>query len=45
MGERSVEVLKSTTVNARKILEIGFHFQHDSIENAIDSFTSKQLSA
>jgi uncharacterized protein len=45
MGERSVEVLKSTTVNARKILEIGFQFQHDSIENAIDSFTSKQLSA
>ncbi len=35
MGERSVEVLKSTTVSAKKTLETGFQFRHTTIESAI----------
>lgn len=35
MGERSVEVLKSTSVSAKKILETGFEFYYPSIEKAL----------
>lgn len=35
LGEMSVEVLKSATVSAQKLLEQGFKFQYPSIEAAI----------
>jgi uncharacterized protein len=35
MGERSVEVLKSTTVSAEKILKLGFRFDYPVIEAAL----------
>lgn len=35
MGQRSVEVLKSTTVSCKKILDTGFTFQFDHIEPAL----------
>lgn len=36
LGEMSIEVLKSTTVNAKKIMDSGFQFTHSTIEGAID---------
>lgn len=36
LGEMSIEVLKSATVSANKILSAGFSFSYDTIENAID---------
>lgn len=36
LGEMSIEVLKSTTVNAKKIMDSGFQFTHTTIEQAID---------
>lgn len=36
LGEMSIEVLKSTTVNAKKIMDSGFQFTHTTIEGAID---------
>jgi uncharacterized protein len=41
MGERSVEVLKSTTVNASKTLQTGFSFQYPTIETAVEQLTHK----
>jgi hypothetical protein len=35
MGERSIEVLKSTTVNSEKIKKTGFTFLYPSIEAAL----------
>ncbi len=35
LGARSIEVLKSTTVSSRKILDAGFQFQYPLIENAL----------
>ncbi len=37
MGERSVEVLKSTTASAQKIIAAGFHFQFPNIQQAIEN--------
>ncbi len=36
LGEMSIEVLKSATVNCRKIQLAGFDFQYSSIENALE---------
>jgi uncharacterized protein (TIGR01777 family) len=42
MGERSIEVLKSTTVSCEKIKEMGFTFYHPSVEPALkDLFPAK----
>jgi uncharacterized protein len=35
LGEMSIEVLKSTTVSADKILDAGFHFEFAGIEEAV----------
>lgn len=40
MGESSIEVLKSCTVSAAKILAQGFHFQYPEIKAAIKSLTT-----
>jgi uncharacterized protein (TIGR01777 family) len=37
LGEMSVEILKSTTVSAEKILKSGFQFKHPSIEIAVEN--------
>ncbi|MGB4845110.1 MAG: TIGR01777 family oxidoreductase [Ferruginibacter sp.] len=41
MGERSIEVLKSTTVSCQKILNAGFTFTFDTIESALADLTKK----
>jgi NAD dependent epimerase/dehydratase family enzyme len=35
MGESSIEVLKSTTVSCKKMLDTGFVFEFTSIEKAL----------
>ncbi len=35
LGEMSIEVLKSATVSAEKIINAGFHFNYSTIENAV----------
>ena len=35
MGQRSIEVLKSTTVSCKKILDAGFEFGFDNIDTAL----------
>ncbi len=41
VGEMSIEVLKSTTVNVTKIRQTGFQFLYPSIESALDGLTGK----
>ena len=41
MGQRSMEVLKSTTVSCKKILDTGFAFIFNNIEEAITDLTKK----
>jgi uncharacterized protein (TIGR01777 family) len=40
MGERSIEVLKSTTVSCKKILDAGFIFTFKTIEAAVQSLVN-----
>ncbi len=42
MGQRSIEVLKSTTVSCEKIREAGFIFFYPSIESAIENLNDKK---
>jgi uncharacterized protein (TIGR01777 family) len=44
LGEMSIEVLKSATVSASKILSTGFQFQYSAIEKAMQSFFDKRTS-
>jgi uncharacterized protein (TIGR01777 family) len=41
MGERSIEVLKSTTVSCKKIMDTGFTFNFNSIEPALTDLLKK----
>lgn len=41
LGERSVEILKSTTVSADKIMNTGFHFEYPEINKALVEITEK----
>lgn len=41
MGERSIEVLKSTTVSNKKILDTGFEFKFTTIEDAVNDLLKK----
>ncbi len=36
LGERSIEVLKSTTVSAKKITAAGYHFRYSTINEAME---------
>jgi hypothetical protein len=42
LGESSIEVLKSTTVSNKKIMDTGFTFAYPEIENAIEEITGKK---
>jgi len=42
LGERSTEVLKSTTVSCEKISATGFTFLYPSIDAAIDELARKK---
>ncbi|MEP7109108.1 MAG: DUF1731 domain-containing protein, partial [Ferruginibacter sp.] len=41
LGERSMEVLKSTTVNCEKIRKTGFTFMYPTIQAALAQLTGK----
>jgi uncharacterized protein (TIGR01777 family) len=41
LGERSIEILKSTTVSANKILSSGFQFEYPMIDKALDELAKK----
>ena len=41
MGQRSIEVLKSTTVSGKKMLDTGFTFNFNNIESALANLTKK----
>ncbi|RYZ33042.1 MAG: TIGR01777 family protein [Sphingobacteriales bacterium] len=43
LGERSVEILKSTTVSSAKIKDLGFSFIYPSIESAIQQLVKEQI--
>jgi uncharacterized protein (TIGR01777 family) len=40
MGQRSIEVLKSTTVSCKKILDTGFEFRFNNIEAALENLVA-----
>ena len=40
MGQRSIEVLKSTTVSCKKILDTGFEFKFKTIEAALENLAA-----
>jgi NAD dependent epimerase/dehydratase family enzyme len=42
MGQRSIEVLKSATVSARKIQEAGFVFNFPNISSAVNNLLIKK---
>jgi NAD dependent epimerase/dehydratase family enzyme len=44
LGERSIEVLKSTTVNCEKIKSAGFTFLYPSIDAALRQLTTPSIS-
>jgi hypothetical protein len=41
MGQRSIEVLKSTTVSCKKIFDTGFTFNFNTIESAFENLIKK----
>lgn len=41
LGQRSIEVLKSTTVSGKKILDTGFNFKYNNIEAALTDLAAK----
>ncbi len=41
MGQRSIEVLKSSTVSCKKILDTGFEFRYHNIESALKDLCVK----
>ncbi|MFM7672378.1 MAG: TIGR01777 family oxidoreductase [Bacteroidota bacterium] len=41
LGEMSIEVLKSTTMSAEKILQAGFSFQFGEVDQALDDLLKK----
>lgn len=43
LGEMSIEILKSTTVSAQKIIQQGFHFEYPLIKTAIKALTASKL--
>ena len=43
MGQRSIEVLKSTTVSGKKMLDTGFTFNFNNIASALADLTKKKL--
>jgi hypothetical protein len=40
MGESSIEVLKSTTVSCKKILDTGFEFTYNTIDAALQNLAA-----
>ncbi|MEO6253572.1 MAG: TIGR01777 family oxidoreductase [Ferruginibacter sp.] len=41
LGQRSLEVLKSTTVSCKKIMDTGFEFNYTNIESALENLVKK----
>ena len=41
LGQRSIEVLKSTTVSCKKIIDSGFQFDFDTIDSALKDLIKK----
>ena len=41
MGQRSIEVLKSTTVSCKKVMDAGFAFNFNTIEQALSNLLKK----
>jgi len=36
MGDRSIEILKSTTVSCKKITDAGFNFLYNEVDEALE---------